>query len=379
MANFKNLEKKIEKNALSLQKQIEASDDAALREGSEAAGWQAAFMELGEELEAAGYENSDVIHELEVCCELCFQATQPGMDPAIIRKSLVIECKELLYHFFYSMRQGMHRLSITSILKNEPDIIEWIEYHRLVGVDHFYLYDNESTDGLHEKLTPYIDAGIVTYTYYSGPAKQDASVNDAIERFKYDTKYLAVIDGDEYIVPVEDGRLLPDIIDGIITGYKKQKYYPGGFAGGVGINWRDYGTSGHKEPVPGLVIENYTMRGEDDYFQNVHIKTIYNPRVVTLIDNPHNGHYRDGYYTISEHGSIIPFIYFYDNHCDILRINHYFSKSEAQIIEKNRRGWPVGDLKRDDATEVYEASVNCNKVEDPIMLRYVDELKRRML
>ena len=96
------------------------------------------------------------------------------------------------------------------------------------------------------------------------------------------------------------------------------------------------------------------------------------------VDNPHNGHYRDGYYTISEHGSMIPFLYFYDGRCDLLRINHYFSKSEEQVIEKNRRGWPVGDLVRDDAKELYEASVNCNRVYDPLMLRYVDEVKHRL-
>ena len=376
--SFDELEKKIEKTADALRGEIEQATEDELVSGELAQKWQALFIKLGEDMEALGYEGADVIHELEVCCELCYQLTQGNIAPAVIRQSLIIECKELLYHYFYSMRQGMHRLSVTSILKNEPDLIEWIEYHRLVGVDHFYLYDNESTDGMKEKLLPYIDAGIVTYTYYPGPAMQDSSVNDAIKRFKYETKYLAVIDGDEYIVPVKEGTLIPDLLDEIITGYHKHRYNPGGFAGGVGINWRDYGTSGHKEAVEGLVIENYTMRAEDDYFQNVHIKTIYNPRVVTLIDNPHNGHYRDGYYTISEHGSMIPFLYFYDSRCDLLRINHYFSKSEAQVIEKNRRGWPVGDLKRDDDTELFEASVNCNKIEDPILVRYADKVRARM-
>lgn len=369
--------KKIEETAATVRFEIESLPDEQIQNGDAPGRWQKSFLELGEALEEKGYEDTDVIHELEVCCELCYQCTQPGMDMNLLKRSIIIECKELLYHFFYSKKKDMHTLSITSILKNEPDIIEWIEYHRLVGVDHFYLYDNESTDGLVDKLAPYIDEGVVTYTYYPGPAMQDSSVNDCIENFKYETKYLAVIDGDEYIVPVED-RQVPEILDEIIETYHKHRYNPGGFAGGVGINWRDYGTSNHREPVEGLCIENYLYRGEDDYFQNVHIKTIYNPRVVDHVDNPHNGRYRQGYYTISEHGSMIPFLYFYDGHCDILRINHYFSKSEAQILAKNKRGWPVGDLKRDDATELFEASVNCNKVYDPIMLRYVEAVKERM-
>ena len=340
--------------------------------------WQQSFIGLGELLETNGYEETDVIHELEVLCEICFQLSEEGGNYALLKRSLVISCKELLYRFFYSKKEGMYDLSVASIIKNEPDIIEWIEYHRLVGVDHFYIYDNESTDGLKEKLTPYIDKGVVTYIYYPGKAMQDKSINDAIKNYAYDTKYLAVIDGDEYIVPTEEGRLLPELLDEIIETYHKSIYHPGGFAGGIGINWRDYGTSGHKTKVDGLVIENYLQRAEDDYYQNVHIKTIYNPRVVFYVDNPHNGHYRDGYYTISENGSLIPFLYFYDGQCKKLRINHYFSKSEEQVIEKNRRGWPVGDLVRDDEKELYEASVNCNKVYDPILLRYAGEVRRAM-
>ncbi|GMO23401.1 MAG: hypothetical protein Ta2B_02600 [Termitinemataceae bacterium] len=40
-------------------------------------------------------------------------------------------------------------LSIVAIVKNEASYIkEWIEYHRLVGVDRFYIYDDNSTDNL---------------------------------------------------------------------------------------------------------------------------------------------------------------------------------------------------------------------------------------
>ena len=44
-------------------------------------------------------------------------------------------------------------LSFCSIFKNEaPYMKEWIEYHLLVGVDHFYLYNNNSTDKLIKTL-----------------------------------------------------------------------------------------------------------------------------------------------------------------------------------------------------------------------------------
>ena len=38
-------------------------------------------------------------------------------------------------------------LSLTLIVKNEAFYIkEWIEFHRMIGVTHFYIYDNESSD-----------------------------------------------------------------------------------------------------------------------------------------------------------------------------------------------------------------------------------------
>ena len=38
-------------------------------------------------------------------------------------------------------------------------LAEWIEFHRLVGVERFFLYDNGSVDDHREVLAPYVDAG----------------------------------------------------------------------------------------------------------------------------------------------------------------------------------------------------------------------------
>jgi hypothetical protein len=38
-------------------------------------------------------------------------------------------------------------LAMCAIAKNEGRYLqEWIEYHKLLGVEMFYIYDNESTD-----------------------------------------------------------------------------------------------------------------------------------------------------------------------------------------------------------------------------------------
>lgn len=56
-----------------------------------------------------------------------------------------------------------YKLSICAVFKNEERYLkEWIEYHRLAGVDHFFLYNNGSIDRFTDVLRPYIKTGVVT-------------------------------------------------------------------------------------------------------------------------------------------------------------------------------------------------------------------------
>ena len=68
-------------------------------------------------------------------------------------------------------------MSIACIIKNEgPYLREWLEYHKLIGVEHFYVYDNESSDNTKEVLQPYIDAGDVTYIYFPGKGQARSGI-----------------------------------------------------------------------------------------------------------------------------------------------------------------------------------------------------------
>ena len=57
-------------------------------------------------------------------------------------------------------------LAICAIAKDEgPYLKEWIEWHLKNGVEKFYIYDNGSKDDTTTVLKPYIEKGIVEYTY----------------------------------------------------------------------------------------------------------------------------------------------------------------------------------------------------------------------
>lgn len=55
----------------------------------------------------------------------------------------------------------------------------------------------------------------MTYEYYPGKPVQMQSYNYAIQRFRSETKWLAIIDGDEYLLPMEDGKNLVETLEQI--------------------------------------------------------------------------------------------------------------------------------------------------------------------
>lgn len=117
----------------------------------------------------------------------------------------------------YSEEPKKYQLSICAVFKNEARYLkEWIEYHQLVGVNHFYLYNNNSKDGYQEVLKPYIQKNLVTliqWPDYLGTLKEEDiflwSLGTQVPAYENavkcqagnETKWLVFVDIDEYLVP----------------------------------------------------------------------------------------------------------------------------------------------------------------------------------
>src|SRR3990170_1424297 len=101
--------------------------------------------------------------------------------------------------------RGRFDVSVMAILKNvAPNMEEWLCHHMAIGVDHFFLYDNGSSDALHEVLRPYADHGIVTTVYFPMRGLQRDANNHALRFFGATTEWLAFVDIDEFLVPEHD-------------------------------------------------------------------------------------------------------------------------------------------------------------------------------
>ena len=110
-----------------------------------------------------------------------------------------------------------YNLSICTLFKNEAkNLREWIEYHQLVGVEHFYLYNNGSSDRYMSVLKPYIKRGVVTLIQWPDQMAFQNKDSDEIwaictqisayenaARYKAidETRWLAFVHVNEFLVP----------------------------------------------------------------------------------------------------------------------------------------------------------------------------------
>lgn len=223
-----------------------------------------------------------------------------------------------------------YNLSVCAIAKNEgPYFVEWIEWHRKMGVEKFYIYDNESTDSTKEILTPYINSGVVEYTYFPGYRMQLAAYDDCLEKYRFDTKWLAFIDLDEFIVPVKD-KSIPDFLN------RFENF------SAIEINWLIYGSGGAKERKPGTMMERFKKHSQPEHPLNRHVKSIVNTRRVFSVIGCHEVAriYGD---TADSHGNPIN-KHFREREPqqDIIKINHYAVRSYEEFVEKQNRGRASG-------------------------------------
>src|SRR5690349_10881004 len=110
----------------------------------------------------------------------------------------------LLISAFWLTCEG-YELSICAIFQNDARYLkEWIEFHRIQGVEHFYLYDNLSTDNPEITLSKYIEDDIVTLipwprVYDEAQGGQWNSVQcgsylDCLSKYGEESKWIAFLD-----------------------------------------------------------------------------------------------------------------------------------------------------------------------------------------
>jgi hypothetical protein len=292
------------------------------------------------------------------------------------------------------------RLAVCAVFRDEaPYLAEWVEFHRLVGVEHFFLYDDRSADAGCEVLAPYVSDGLVTLTECAVPLAsggQGLAYDDALGRARGRFRWLAFIDIDEFLFSPEQGSLV-----GVLAEFEQDP--------GVLVNWQVYGSSGLQNRADGLVIESFTRRARTGWVRNRRVKSIVDPTRALRSMGPHFFAYDSGERAVTENHEPVtvaansrarrrlnrtlarlpgvqvdPYAIRESSVRRVsvarLRINHYAVRSRQEFAEKLTRH-AAGDSGADGSSRLqrgYFGYHDRNQVHDPILLSYAPRVRERV-
>tara|TARA_R110000824_G_scaffold40401_2_gene121209 strand:+ start:2133 stop:2951 length:819 start_codon:yes stop_codon:yes gene_type:complete len=160
---------------------------------------------------------------------------------------------------------------------------ENIEYHTLMGVEHFFIYDHKSVLPLKEELKEYKNVTVtrtVTWKNFHGSVDLKKCCTQNKNKFKW----IAFLDVDEFLVMKDGNTDLKEFL-------KPYEEY-----GGLCVWWRNFGSSGHKKKQKS-VIESYTRCSRS---LGAAYKTILNTKFGNLSSNVHWCNYVEGKYGVDE-------------------------------------------------------------------------------
>lgn len=251
---------------------------------------------------------------------------------------------------------GRHGISIVACVKNEASYIEeWIRFHTAIGVRHFHIYDDGSTDGTMDILRSLLPADALTVVPWIMRMRDQATsvvLNGQAIAFahallnfggRYD--WMAFIDVDEFLLPRRD-RTLEEAL-------RHVKGFPN-----ISLPWHMFGHGGHRVRPAGPVCLNYTARVAHPERQGgnaSNFKCIVDPTSVTGVSVHRFWTKAFGDRTSNDAGMVASVrdrkaeaFYSAEN----LQLNHYYLKSQQELAEKVARGWSF-----DDTTEKYRQKV----------------------
>ena len=204
------------------------------------------------------------------------------------------------------------KVALVCIAKNEDNYIEeWIDYHKKIGFDDIFIYQNDW-----RYLKDYPN---VIKINYDGDVQQENSYNDFVKNYKERYDWAMFLDVDEFLVLHKHNN-----VKDFLEEYKDHK--------AVAICWVHFGDNGHKEIINNeySVLKRFTKRERlaSQYIKSIvnlsydfHM-TIHFPVGVDIIDTNFNN-----FNLQNIHKSV-----------EVAQVNHYFCKTYTEFLKKIERG-----------------------------------------
>ncbi|MCC3528786.1 MAG: tetratricopeptide repeat protein [Microcoleus sp. PH2017_22_RUC_O_B] len=275
----------------------------------------------------------------------------------------LIRLQEIVYPTPKVKPRKKCKLSLCAIMKDEaPYLIEWLEFHKLVGVERFYLYNNNSADNTLDIVKSYVQSGeVVLHDWPFSPQQQSSAYEHCLEAYRQESEWITFLDLDEFLFPTEK--------DNLIEVLEEFDSVPA-----VGVNTLIFGSCGHETRPEGLQIENFTQRSQDDFEPNRYIKSIVRPEQILRPNCPHFFvPVNNELFTVTENNEPLTSSISERLSVQKLRVNHYYTRSKQEMKQKVMRGDAFFPWRK--ALSVLEAR-DRNEVEDLTIQRFVPKLRQ---
>ena len=220
--------------------------------------------------------------------------------------------------------------SICLIIRDENEYLqEWLEWHIGQGVEHFYIYDHDSKVPVSDFIQT-LDKSIrdmITVIPFGGQHKfaQHDAYNDCLKRYKKESRWIGFVDTDEMVRVVNGGKI-PDLL-------KLYEDYAGLY-----MRWVIYDANGQIKKSDKPMRERFTRispTDKDDGVGKTFVQTALMQSMIT-----HNGYPYADFEVVDENGRAVQgaSAWVANSTYDLICVDHYYTKSYEEWLEKMRRG-----------------------------------------
>lgn len=240
---------------------------------------------------------------------------------------------------------------------------ELLHYYRLVGVEHFYIFDNLGIYDLRDLLRGNEDITLHIVDGETGQENVLLSVyNYCMNMYRDETEYLVYVDDDEFINFSDAYQSIPEVL--------RHLEEPDLLV----LNWLFMGCGPYRtRPFHQLLIESNQFSGK---LFDIQTKCIYKTSRVEVVPSPHFGKMKEGSRIIDGAGDAVSFVG--GNHqlrnSPIIWEHHYFIQSRNEFRLKCERGHVVASARRNYEKEIQQSD-DQSILRNLMMVRWVEKFK----
>lgn len=265
-------------------------------------------------------------------------------------------------------------LSLIALVKKEHHYIkEWLSYYRSIGVEKFFIFNNNKPDKTRQEMLklPFAKDIVVSNFLDYSPNRIHNAYKKAIKFYKEQTEWMIFCNIDEFYM-----FSTPTNMQTFLRDYRKHS--------AVAVPTMQYGSSGYinrpQSVKDTICLSNYLYRQKKICRK---INTIVKPADITgFIDL---NVWKTTKHTVTENYDLLPnflrkdirgdFLYKKFQKASKLRINNYITKSQQDFLQKLQKTHPCDKEK---INPILFEEINKNNVYDDLSLNYINQTFKAM-